>query len=284
MKPTIQVFLLAILSSPVAVVNAYLSPAQQHLSSARTARGTTSFLQSSTINSTTESVSFSLSSNSKSPPPIPSPVDVMTHPLIQKANEFIYTKSGFYSPYDASWFADDFVFRGPYIGPLNKRDYLDTMDAFEIYNAIPDISPNAFGFSVDPRDENRVWFLVRNTGTFTGKNGLKIGDSFSLPPNGAVLDGCPETHSIIFDPSTQKVKHLSVGYVADRFQGNTQGAGAAVGIFKAVGFPFPSPGIGLRVAQWLGTEVAPIGPKSYSKKEEVPSWWKDDQVASEGYV
>ena len=36
--------------------------------------------------------------------------------LIQLANEFTYTKSGFYSPYDEDAFSHDFVFRGPYIG------------------------------------------------------------------------------------------------------------------------------------------------------------------------
>ena len=54
-----------------------------------------------------------------------------SHPLIQKANEIIYSKSGFYSDHDANVFAEDFVFRGPYIGPLTKKDYLSTMDTFE---------------------------------------------------------------------------------------------------------------------------------------------------------
>ena len=38
-----------------------------------------------------------------------------SNPLIQLANEFTYTKSGFYSPYDEDAFSDDFVFRGPYM-------------------------------------------------------------------------------------------------------------------------------------------------------------------------
>ena len=91
---------------------------------------------------------------------------------IQRANEIIYSESGFYSAYNEAAFSEDFVFRGPYIGPLNKRDYLSTMDTFKIYEAIPDISPNAFGFSIDPSDPNRVWFMVRNSGTATGELGL----------------------------------------------------------------------------------------------------------------
>lgn len=68
--------------------------------------------------------------------------------LIQKAKDIIQNKSGFYSPYDEDVFAEDFVFRGPFVGPLNKKDYLATMDAFGIYKAFPDISVNAWGFMV----------------------------------------------------------------------------------------------------------------------------------------
>lgn len=204
------------------------------------------------------------------------------HPLIQLANTIMYTQSGFYSPYDESVYSDEFVFRGPYIGPLNKKDYLETMDTFGIYRAIPDINPNAFGFTIDPNDPNRVWFMVRNTGTFSGEPGLGLGGGQFVPPNGASLEGCPETFSMTFDDQ-QKVKHLTVGYVADRFQGNTNGKGAAVGIFNAIGLPFPSPGPVLKFFQWFGTEVVNNGASSYST-ENVPSWWTSEEKASEGYL
>ena len=215
--------------------------------------------------------------------PTPPPINIAdaNHPLIKLTNEIIYSKSGFYSSYDESYFSEDFVFRGPYIGPLNKADYLETMDTFGIYKAIPDISPNAFGFSIDPLDQNRVWFMVRNTGTFNGEPGLGFGKENYFPPNGAILEGCPETFSMTFD-SNQKIKHLTVGYVADRFQGNTKGDGAAVGIFNAIGLPFPKPGPILKLAQWFGTEVYNTGAHSYSTKN-IPAWWKSEEKASEGY-
>eukprot|EP00640_Fibrocapsa_japonica_P002548 CAMPEP_0113944166 /NCGR_PEP_ID=MMETSP1339-20121228/30680_1 /TAXON_ID=94617 /ORGANISM="Fibrocapsa japonica" /LENGTH=254 /DNA_ID=CAMNT_0000949253 /DNA_START=16 /DNA_END=780 /DNA_ORIENTATION=- /assembly_acc=CAM_ASM_000762 len=200
--------------------------------------------------------------------------------LTEIAKDFIYSKTGFYSSYDADAFSDEFIFRGPFIGPLNKKDYFQTMDAFEIYKAIPDINPNAWGFSIDPNDPNRVWLMVRNTGTFTGQPILP--NAMNLKPNGAKLQGCPETFSIIFDEE-QKVKYLSVGYVADRFEGNTGGKGAAVGIFNAVGLPFPKVGPVQRFAQWFGTEVFKFGPLSYSVKD-VPKWWKDKTVGSEGFL
>jgi len=200
--------------------------------------------------------------------------------LIEKARDIIDTKSGFYSDYDASVFSEEFVFRGPYIGPLNKKDYLTTMDAFEIYKAFPDINANAWGFSIDPKNPNRVWFMVRNTGTFNG--GPLAPKSINFKPTGAKLEGCPETFSIIFDEE-QKLKYLSVGYVADRFEGNTNGTGAAVGIFNVIGLPFPKPGPLLKFAQWFGTEIVGLGPLSYST-ENIPAWWKDKNIASEGYL
>lgn len=202
------------------------------------------------------------------------------NPLILKANAFIHTQSGFYSDPVDDVFSEDFVFRGPYIGPLNKADYLKTMNIFKIWEALPDIAPNAFGFSVDPKDPNRVWFIVRNTGTFTGKPGIGLGNGQFFAPNGASLEGCPETFSLTFDED-QKLKHMTVGYVADRFEGNTNGTGAAVGIFNAIGFSFPRPGLILRILQWFGTEVISSGPLSYSK--DVPSWWKSESKGSQGY-
>mmetsp|Transcript_43202 Transcript_43202/g.78952 ORF Transcript_43202/g.78952 Transcript_43202/m.78952 type:complete len:207 (-) Transcript_43202:1434-2054(-) len=139
--------------------------------------------------------------SSTAAPSLPPPVVVAdaNHPLIQLANEIIYTRSGFYSEYDESVFSDEFVFRGPYIGPLNKKDYLETMDGFGIYKAFPDINPNVFGFSIDPLNPNKVWFMIRNTGTFTGEPGLGLGKAGHFPPNGATLNGCPETFSMEFD-------------------------------------------------------------------------------------
>jgi len=228
----------------------------------------------------TTSSSVTATSSSSIPPPVV--VADANHPLIQLANEIIYTKSGFYSDYDSSMFSEDFVFRGPYIGPLNKKDYLETMDTFGIYNAIPDINPNAFGFSIDPLNSNKVWFMIRNTGTFTGEPGLGLGSAGNFPPNGAKLEGCPETFSMEFDEE-KKVKYLTVGYVADRFQGHTGGKGAAVGIFHIAGLPFPSPGPALTFFQWFGTEVFNVGASSYST-ENIPEWWKSEEKASEGYL
>ena len=171
--------------------------------------------------------------------PIAAATAVATSPLIEAAELFIDSQSGFYSPYDSDRLAEDFVFRGPVIGPLNKADYLSTMDTFKVYKAFPDISPNAFGFALDPMNDRRVWFFVRNSGTNTGPFGLGYG--LEVPASGNAVVGVPEAFSITFDDS-DRVKLLTVGYVADRFEpgSNTGGVGAAFGLLKVAGIPLPS--------------------------------------------
>ena len=194
-----------------------------------------------------------------------------TSTLVDRAEVFINSQSGFYSPYEAAMFAEDFVFRGPVIGPLNKADYLSTMDTFKVYRAFPDISPNAFGFSLDPEDDRRVWFFCRNTGTNSGPFGLGYG--LEAPPSGNKVVGVPEAFSITFD-ADERVRLLTVGYVADRFQGNTGGVGAAFGLLRVAGIPLPG-GLLYRVAVALSNRLPGATAKSCSKREDVPQWWLD---------
>ena len=181
-------------------------------------------------------------------------------------------------------FAEDFVFRGPVIGPLNKVDYLKTMDTFKVFRAFPDISPNAFGFSADPVDEGRVWFFCRNTGTNDGPWGLGYG--LEAPPSGDTVSGVPEAFSVTFD-ADRKVRLLTVGYVADRFypNGNTDGVGAAFGLLKVAGIPLPG-GLAYRAAVALANRLPGAGAKSCSKREDVPQWWLDrsEERGMDGYT
>jgi hypothetical protein len=242
-------------------------------SSITSGRSRLSQFDSVALHSTTSPVSGSTSSSSSGSTST-SDVD-----LCELAREFVYKKSGFYSLGDESSFSDDFVFRGPIVGPLNKEDYFKVMNTFQIYKAIPDINPNTFGYSIDPNDPNRVWFFVRNTGTFTGEQGLQLGYGLSIPPNGKSIDGGIETFSIMFDEH-KKVKHVTVGYVADRFEGNTGGLGAVFGIAHAVGLPIPK-GIVLRTLQFIASEILNSDAKTYSTKN-IPSWWKSDLKAGDG--
>lgn len=207
--------------------------------------------------------------------------DAAASTLLAAAEDFINKKSGFYSPYAAEAFADDFVFRGPVVGPLNKADYLSTMDTFKVYKAFPDISPNAFGFTADPMEPRRVWFFVRNTGTNTGPFGLGYG--LEAPPSGNSVLGPPEAFSITFDEA-ERVKLLTVGYVADRFQGNTGGVGAAFGLLRVAGIPLPK-GLLYRAAVALSNRLPGATAKSCTKSEEVPAWWleRSEERGPDGY-
>lgn len=190
--------------------------------------------------------------------------------LLAKAKDFVYNGSAFFSPPIESYFSEEFVFRGPIIGPLNKKDYLFTLgECFKVFEAFPDVSPNAWGFSIDPENPNRVWFMVRITGTFE-KDWTIVPNLFTIPANGIKVKGAPETYSILFDDD-MKVKALTVGYVADRFEGNTNGFGAAFGMLQAVGYKLPSPPNPLfRLLNEL-TNGLPGNPKAFSK--DVPKWW-----------
>lgn len=122
--------------------------------------------------------------------------------LIAAAEHFMNEGNGYYSKQDASLFAEDYIFRGPSIGPLNLRDYTSVMLYFMMYEAFEDFSPNAFGYTVrptsprlaspgltltltphpnpspgqvDPMDPLRVWFFVRASGTYTAPVGGAFG-------------------------------------------------------------------------------------------------------------
>jgi len=205
-------------------------------------------------------------------------VDKRTDQLIAKAKEFITTASGFYSAGDDSFYSDDFVFRGPFVGPLNKNDYLATLKAFSPKESFPDLNPNPWGFSIDPINPDRVWFMVRMTGTFQKELELVPG-IFKVPANGAKVQGAPETYSILFDKDN-KVKCLTVGYIADRFEGNTGGLGALFGILHAVGISLPKPPNPL--FRILNLIPLPGAPKAVSDENDIPAWWTSKARLDDG--
>ena len=65
-------------------------------------------------------LSASGASDAASGSPDPPDVLALTHTFLREG-------TGYFSAPDATWLADDFVFRAPTVGPLNKADYLATM-------------------------------------------------------------------------------------------------------------------------------------------------------------
>lgn len=185
--------------------------------------------------------------------------------------------------------SDDFVFRGPVIGPLCKKDFVATLKAVSskekagLSDAFPDLETNVFGFSVDVTEPNRVWYMERPRGTFSGP--FDHPTSGRIEPTGAKYIGPPETRSVIFDEN-RKVKYQSVGYVADRFTGDTTDGKAAVfGMYHVMGEKLDANVGSIRMIflQWLSSilpEEMNI-PKSYSSKQDLPSWWTDERMGAQ---
>ena len=249
---------------------------------------------------------------------------------IARAQTFLLEGNGFYAAPQPDLFAEDFVFRAPVVGPLCKTDYLQTMGLFKLWEALPDMQANAFGWCLVPPKpddvpgEVTVRVYVQNTGTHTGP--LDVG-SLVIPPSGKSYEGTTESIAITLNPDG-KVKMLTAGYVVcisaflhlpcpprlslspcqrccphlalpclamsmavlllcaqvDRLSGNGGGLGAVAGILVAIGLQVPKPyGKVFRFSQWLGNKFGSrFGPRTISKPEDLPSWWTDSRIGSEG--
>jgi hypothetical protein len=201
---------------------------------------------------------------------VPSSTDVI------EAAKKVMDNQGYFDPLDASLFAEDFIFRGPVIGPLNKKDYTEVLEYFSIYKAFPDIDPNCFGFTVDPEDPYRVWFFLRATGTYQNPLGGPLGKI--IKPDNQRYRGSLETWSLTFDENL-KCRLMTAGYVSDRFdeKTTTNGVGLSFGVLETLGLSIPS-GTGniiLRLIQAVNGPLVQLGlsPKAVSDPNEIPEWW-----------
>jgi hypothetical protein len=199
--------------------------------------------------------------------------------LFKLADEFIANPT-------PEMIAEDFVFRGPVIGPLCKKDFVATLTsvvgANGIADAFPDLEPNFFGMSLDPCEDNLVWYFMRPRGTFTGPFDHPVVGK--IEPTGAKLIGPPEARSLMFNDEG-KVKYQTVGYVMDRFTGDTTGGrGAVFGLFAVMGQEIDDT-IGSPITSLLQKigMLLPEGmaPKSYSRPEDLPAWWTDKRMGAE---
>jgi len=183
------------------------------------------------------------------------------------------------------WWAEDFVFRGPVIGPLVKKDIIETLEAVgnDLKVAFPDLEMNVFGLTADdPIEANRVWYFQRSRGTFLGP--FRHPTMGVIEPTGAKYIAPPEARSVIFNDEG-KIVYQSVGYVVDRFTGDTTGGrGAVFGQYAVMGQEIDA-GVGSPATILLQrlTNLLPEGmvPKSYSKVEDLPEWWTDRRMGAE---
>lgn len=137
--------------------------------------------------------------------------------------------------------AEDFQFTAPIVGPLPKDRFLKLWRQADVMEStFPDMRTNAFGFTVDPMEPDRVWFFHRARMTFTGE--LKIfGGPFPIKGDNTSIVTPPQVQSMRFNDQL-KVYALTVGAVVDRCAtNNCGGLGGMFGPLLAMnrGLPFP---------------------------------------------
>jgi hypothetical protein len=206
--------------------------------------------------------------------------------LIELSQNFLEHGTGFYSDLQPDLFAEDFIFRGGVVGPLNKKDYLRTMRLLGVSSAF-DVQSNAFGFTPDPSDPMCIRFFIRNIGEHVKpwQPWGKFPPTPLAPTSGKTkVIGPTETGRLCFD-SNGKVRLFSTGLVVGRFEttqreANTNGLGAVLGLFHAIGFG-PVGNIALNkqvrvLSNMLSDKFDFLQiPKTKTSDADIPSWWTE---------
>jgi len=94
-------------------------------------------------------------------------------------------------------YASDYVLRGGVIGPLTRKDLVETQKSFDLLEAFSDVETNPFGYTIDPKNPYRCFFFEQWTAKHTGT--LKAGPT-SLQATGNSMDGPYSVTSIHWNP------------------------------------------------------------------------------------
>lgn len=180
----------------------------------------------------------------------------------------------------AEYYSKDYIFRGPVVGPINRKDLVETNTGFALQKAFPDLDRQPFGFSIDPENPFRVLFFERWKATHTGDFVLK-GTPLEGPATGNRSISPVMPFSINFDKEG-KIIYESLTTAVDRFEGNTKGKVAVFGLLESAGLPLdndvgnPILVFQQKLNRFLNGEL-----QTHSKPEDVPSWWKSKAVGAE---
>lgn len=173
----------------------------------------------------------------------------------------------------ATYYDDDYVFRGPIIGPITGEEVKRTQQGFRIQDAYPDLQTRPFGFTIDPDNPYRCYYMERWEGTNTGS--VKIGPT-ELPATNNQVQLPTHMMSVNWTPEG-KIIYTCLSSPLDRFEGTTQGAGAVFGLLKGAGLDGTgsvSPGDPLlRLQQRFFHALGGFG-RNWSVEDEIPAWWK----------
>lgn len=193
-----------------------------------------------------------------------------TFDVLQKTIEFANCRT-----YEdvAKYYDEEYVFRGPVIGPITGQEVARTQKGFQIMDGFPDFESRPFGFTVDPDNPFRCYFMERWEGTNTGD--LQIGKT-TLPASGNELQLPTHVMSLNWTPEG-KLIYACLSAPLDRWEGtpNAKGAGAVIGLLAGAGFgqaQYPGDFV-LRMSQRLVHAIGGFG-RNWSVEEEIPDWWK----------
>jgi len=177
------------------------------------------------------------------------------------------------------YYAQDYVFRGPIVGPINRQDLVQTNTVFGLDVAFPDLDRQSFGHTVDPENPYRVLFFERWKATHTGN--LEIEGLPPLPATGNKCEAPVMPFSITFNPQGQVIYECLTTAV-DRFEGNTGGKVAVFGLLETAGISLDNNvGNAVLVFQQKLNRFFNGPAQVYSKEEDVPAWWKSKAVGAE---
>ena len=140
----------------------------------------------------------------------------------------------YYGVDEPSLLTADFQFSGPLVGPLTKDQHVRQSTAASVKAALPDLSLDAYNFEIDAYDPQRVWLILKSSGTQT--KALVQGDRVvkEAPEVPARYESSPEAVSVSINEKGLCYR-VTTGYILDKEIGNTKGLGGSLGLLEAIG-------------------------------------------------
>lgn len=176
------------------------------------------------------------------------------------------------------YYDTNYIFRGPVVGPINRKDLVETNTGFGLESAFPDLERQPFGFCIDPENPFRVLFFERWVATHSGTLSFS---GFNIPATGNTSKSPVFPFSITWTPDG-KIIYECLTTAVDRFEGNTKGKVAVFGLLESAGLSLDNNvGNSLLVALQKINRFLNRPLQVYSKAEDVPNWWKSKAIGAE---
>mmetsp|Transcript_11434 Transcript_11434/g.26859 ORF Transcript_11434/g.26859 Transcript_11434/m.26859 type:complete len:261 (+) Transcript_11434:159-941(+) len=190
--------------------------------------------------------------------------------VLEKTKKYVDHQMASEGMMDGDWYAEDYVLRGPVIGPINRTDLRKSQKGLDIRTAFPDITIETFGHAIDPENPYRCFYFQRWRGT-NSEDMNNYGTVY--PATGFEMETPVSVFSVVWNPDG-KIVYEQVGAVVDRLEGNTEGKAAIFGMLHAAGLKLSAnPGDKVfSMVQRLGHLAGNLG-RSWSREDDIPKWW-----------